>query len=173
MENARRTSQQYGSLDSTKWKASEQATADEVISMADSTTTVDDIEDELFKIERIREILVRRESELRYMMDDFQLCQEITRLKKDLQILVSKPDKEKTPKDHQKEEELLQRIHKLVETRDFLVDDVEFERLREREEDKEMAEFLQNKLSKSYLKKAGRRRRLESPLAPSKPPIRT
>ncbi|XP_077109664.1 bMERB domain-containing protein 1-like isoform X1 [Ranitomeya variabilis] len=159
MEKERRSSKQYGSLESTVWKASEQqATADDVISMADSTTTVDDIEDELFKIERIREILVRRESELRYMMDDFQLCQEITRLKKDLQTLVCKPDKERTQEDRQKEEELLQRIHKLVETRDFLVDDVEFERLREREEDKEMAEFLQSKLSKSYLKKVVRRK---------------
>lgn len=41
--------------------------ADDVISMADSTITVEDIEGELFRIERIRDILVRRESELRYM----------------------------------------------------------------------------------------------------------
>lgn len=40
---------------------------DEVVSMADSTITVDNIEGELLKIERIRDILVRRESELRYM----------------------------------------------------------------------------------------------------------
>lgn len=40
---------------------------DEIVSMADSATTIDDIEGELFKIERIREVLVRRESELRYM----------------------------------------------------------------------------------------------------------
>lgn len=40
---------------------------DEIVSMADSTATIDDIEGELFRIERIREILVRRESELRYM----------------------------------------------------------------------------------------------------------
>lgn len=39
-------------------------------------------------------------------------------------------DKDKSNEDRQKEEELLQQIHKLVETRDFLVDDVEFERLR-------------------------------------------
>ncbi|XP_069785688.1 bMERB domain-containing protein 1-like isoform X2 [Narcine bancroftii] len=121
--------------------------------MADSTITVDDIEDELFKIERIRDILVRRESELRYMMDDIQLCKEITRLKKELQKLVSIPDNDKSNEDKQKEEELLQQIHKLVETRDFLVDDVEFERLREREEDKEMADFLQTKLSKALSKK--------------------
>lgn len=40
---------------------------DGIVSMADSTITVDDIEGELFKIERIRDVLVRRESELRYM----------------------------------------------------------------------------------------------------------
>uniref|UniRef100_A0A668AT59 Phosphoinositide-3-kinase, regulatory subunit 6a n=1 Tax=Myripristis murdjan TaxID=586833 RepID=A0A668AT59_9TELE len=85
---------------------------------------------ELFKIERIRDVLVRRESELRYMMDDIQLCKEITRLKKELHKLVSLPDNDKSNEDRQKEEELLQQIHKLVETRDFLVDDVEFERLR-------------------------------------------
>lgn len=39
-------------------------------------------------------------------------------------------DNDKSAEDRQKEEELLQQIHKLVETRDFLVDDVEFERLR-------------------------------------------
>lgn len=39
-------------------------------------------------------------------------------------------DKAKTKEDRAKEEELLQQLHKLVETRDFLVDDVEFERLR-------------------------------------------
>ncbi|KFQ41883.1 Uncharacterized protein C16orf45, partial [Nestor notabilis] len=128
----------------------------EIVSMADSTTTIDDIEGELFKIERIREILVRRESELRYMMDDIQLCKEISRLKKELQQLITLPENEKTNEERQTEEELVQQIHKLVETRDFLVDDVEFERLREREEDKEMAEFLQSKLSKSYLQKTSR-----------------
>lgn len=40
------------------------------------------------------------------------------------------PDKDKSSDDRHKEEELLQQIQKLVETRDFLVDDVEFERLR-------------------------------------------
>ncbi|XP_035259170.1 bMERB domain-containing protein 1-like isoform X2 [Anguilla rostrata] len=139
---------QYGSLECTQWNAETAKAEEDVVSMADSTITIDDIEGELFKIERIRDILVRRESELRYMMDDIQLCKEITRLKKELQKLVSIPDKDKSKDDKQKEEELLQQIHKLVETRDFLVDDVEFERLREKEEDKEMAEFLQAKFPK-------------------------
>ncbi|XP_075888296.1 bMERB domain-containing protein 1 [Nelusetta ayraudi] len=113
--------------------------------MADSAIAVQDIEGELRRIERIRDVLVRRESELRYMMDDIQLCREITRLKTELQKLVSIPDKEKSMEDRGKEEELLQQVNKLVETRDFLVDDVEFERLREREEDREMATISQSR----------------------------
>ncbi|XP_048343611.1 bMERB domain-containing protein 1-like [Sphaerodactylus townsendi] len=153
MEKESHAPPHYGSLETTKWKAADPGKEDEIVSMADSTATVDDIEGELFKIERIREVLVRRESELRYMMDDIQLCKEISRLKKDLQKLIAVPENKKSKEDKLQEEELVQRIHKLVETRDFLVDDVEFERLREREEDKEMAEFLKNKLSKGSLLK--------------------
>ncbi|KAM7386366.1 hypothetical protein PAMA_009133 [Pampus argenteus] len=155
MEKERKSSKRYGSLENTQVNGATEKPADEdVISMADSSITVEEIEGELFKIERIREILVRRESELRYMMDDIQLCKEITRLKKELQKLVSIPDKDKSKEDRDKEEEVLQQINKLVETRDFLVDDVEFERLREREEDKEMAAFLQSRFPKR-LTKAG------------------
>ncbi|XP_012681229.2 bMERB domain-containing protein 1 [Clupea harengus] len=153
MEKDQQPPTQYGSLDRTK--LDEEACskgAESIVSMADTSVTVDDLEGELFKIERIRDILVRRESELRYMMDDIQLCKEITRLKKELQKLIPIPDKDKTNEDRQKEEKLLQQIHKLVETRDFLVDDVEFERLREREEDKEMADFLKAKFPMSYRK---------------------
>ncbi|XP_041723325.2 bMERB domain-containing protein 1-like [Coregonus clupeaformis] len=152
-ENKHGSSHQYGSLECTKWNPDTSKTEEDIVSMADSTITIDDIEGELFKIDRIRDVLVRRESELRYMMDDIQLCKEITRLKKELQKLVSIPDNDKSNEDRQKEEELLQQIHKLVETRDFLVDDVEFERLREREEDKEMADFLQSKFPKNLKKK--------------------
>ncbi|CAL8287442.1 unnamed protein product [Arctogadus glacialis] len=143
----------------------------DAVSMADSSVTKDDIEGELFKIERIRDVLVRRESELRYMMDDIQLCKEITRLKKELQKLVSIPDKDKSAEDRQREEQLLLQIHKLVETRDYLVEDVEFERLREREEDKEMAEFLKTKFPEN--KKKGtvpvRRGARRAPQQPSSP----
>ncbi|CAN9505797.1 unnamed protein product [Ophioblennius macclurei] len=149
MEKERRSSHQYGALEDTQVDAETQKSAEDVVSMADSTITVEDIEGELFRIERIRDILVRRESELRYMMDDIQLCKEITRLKQELQKLVSVPEKEKSKEDREKEEELLQQINKLVETRDFLVEDVEFERLREREEDREMAAFLQSKFPKA------------------------
>ncbi|XP_030591466.1 bMERB domain-containing protein 1 isoform X2 [Archocentrus centrarchus] len=148
MEKERKSSQLYGALEKTQVDEATEKSND-VISMADSTITIEDIEGELFRIERIRDILVRRESELRYMMDDIQLCKEITRLKQELQKLVSIPDKDKSKEDREREEELLQQINKLVETRDFLVDDVEFERLREIEEDREMAAFLQSKFPKA------------------------
>ncbi|XP_034450051.1 bMERB domain-containing protein 1 isoform X2 [Hippoglossus hippoglossus] len=155
MEKERKCSGQYGALEKTQVDGgAKQEPAEDVVSMADSTITVQDIEGELVRIERIRDILVRRESELRYMMDDIQLCKEITRLKKELQKLVSIPDKDKSKEDREREEELLHQINKLVETRDFLVDDVEFERLREREEDREMAAFLQSKFPKASAAKA-------------------
>ncbi|KAM9394355.1 bMERB domain-containing protein 1 [Pholidichthys leucotaenia] len=147
MEKERKPSQVCDAVEKTLTEGAAEKSAD-VVSMADSTITVEDIEGELFRIERIRDILVRRESELRYMMDDIQLCTEITRLKQELQKLVSVPESKKSKEDREREEELLQQINKLVETRDFLVDDVEFERLREREEDQEMAAFLKSKLSK-------------------------
>ncbi|XP_055753782.1 bMERB domain-containing protein 1-like isoform X2 [Salvelinus fontinalis] len=153
MEKERKSSKQYGSLERSKLDGKADKKEEDIVSMADSTITIDHIEGELFRIERIRDVLVRRESELRYMMDDIQLCKEITRLKKELQKLVSVSDTDKSNEDRQREEELLQQIHKLVETRDFLVDDVEFERLREREEDKEMADFLQSKFPKTSKKK--------------------
>lgn len=42
------------------------------------------------------------------------------------------PEKDKTAKHRQQEEELILKIHKLVQKRDFLVDDAEVERLRYR-----------------------------------------
>ncbi|KAL6103400.1 uncharacterized protein ACO6RY_02806 [Pungitius sinensis] len=148
-----KSSKQYGSLEETPVDAAMEKSTEDVISMADSTITIEDIEGELGKIERIRDILVRRESELRYMMDDIQLCKEITRLKTELQELVSISDNGKSKEDREREEDLLQQINKLVETRDFLVDDVEFERLREQEEDREMATFLQSKFPKTLAAK--------------------
>ncbi|XP_078415254.1 bMERB domain-containing protein 1-like [Cetorhinus maximus] len=118
----------------------------DIISMADLTMTPDEIEMEMARIQQLREVLVRRESELRFMMDDIQLCKDIMDLKQELQKLVSIPEKEKYKEDKQKEDILIQKIQKLVEKRDFLVEDAEVERLREREEDKEMEEFVQSKL---------------------------
>ncbi|XP_057194169.1 bMERB domain-containing protein 1 [Triplophysa rosa] len=137
------------------------------VSMAESSLSPDEIEAEMARIQRLREVLVRRESELRFMMDDIQLCREIMSLKQELRTIVTMSDAEKTKKHRQREEKLIQEIHQLVQKRDFLVDDAEVERLREQEEDKEMTEFLQQKLS--VIQKAPKARTTDPP--PYKPSI--
>ncbi|XP_038396207.1 bMERB domain-containing protein 1 isoform X2 [Canis lupus baileyi] len=137
----------YGAVEETAWTAEGLGRNQlDIISMAETTMMPEEIELEMAKIQRLREVLVRRESELRFMMDDIQLCNDIMDLKQELQNLVAIPEKEKTKPQKQREDELIQKIHKLVQKRDFLVDDAEVERLREQEEDKEMADFLRIKL---------------------------
>ncbi|XP_077172758.1 bMERB domain-containing protein 1 [Paroedura picta] len=137
----------YGAVDATEWRADGlRRNQLDIISMAENTMMPEEIELEMAKIQRLREVLVRRESELRFMMDDIQLCKDIMSLKKELQNVVATAEKDKTKQQKQREDELIQKIHKLVQKRDFLVDDAEVERLREKEEDKEMAEFLRIKL---------------------------
>uniref|UniRef100_A0A672K9T8 BMERB domain-containing protein n=1 Tax=Sinocyclocheilus grahami TaxID=75366 RepID=A0A672K9T8_SINGR len=99
------------------------------VSMAESSISADEMEAEMARIQRLREVLVRRESELRFMMDDIQLCKDIMKLKQELRKIVAVPDGEKTKKHRQREEKLIQEIHQLVQKRDFLVDDAEVERL--------------------------------------------
>ncbi|XP_048846838.1 bMERB domain-containing protein 1-like isoform X3 [Brienomyrus brachyistius] len=170
MEKQRKSLKRHESVESGKGLGESADTeGEDVISMADSSITIEDLEGELSRINRIRDLLVRRESELRYMMDDIQLCKEITRLKRELHKLVSAPDADKSSEDREKETELLRQIQRLVETRDFLVDDVELERLREREEDKEMADFLQSRFPRSLVGKgipSSKERQSSSPLVP-------
>ncbi|XP_068607222.1 bMERB domain-containing protein 1 [Brachionichthys hirsutus] len=143
ISDTERALRSYGAVSETSWTM-DKGYSD--VSMAESSVAPEVIEVEMTRIQRLREVLVRRESELRFMMDDIQLCKDIVSLKQELRQIVAVPEKEKTNKDKQREEELILKIHKLVQKRDFLVDDAEVERLREREEDKEMAEFLRLKL---------------------------
>ncbi|KAL4624520.1 hypothetical protein GN956_G17465 [Arapaima gigas] len=143
MSECERTQRSYGAVLETEWRT-DKVQSD--VSMAEATMSPEEIEAEMARIQRLREILVRRESELRFMMDDIQLCKDIMSLKQELRKIVAVPEKEKTKKHRQREEELILKIHKLVQKRDFLVDDAEVERLREKEEDKEMTEFLRLKL---------------------------
>ncbi|XP_018419715.1 PREDICTED: uncharacterized protein C16orf45 homolog [Nanorana parkeri] len=137
----------YGAVEETDWKAGGLGRNQlDIVSMAETTMTPKEIELEMTKIQRLREVLVRRESELRFMIDDIQLCKEIMSLKQDLQTSVDVPEKDKTSQQKKREDELIQKIQKLVQKRDFLVDDAEVERLREKEEDKEIADFLRIKL---------------------------
>ncbi|KAM6972771.1 bMERB domain-containing protein 1 [Aplochiton taeniatus] len=143
ISDTERSLKSYGAVSETEW-TTDKGHLD--VSMMESTMSPDEIEVEMTRIQRLREVLVRRESELRFMMDDIQLCKDIMSLKQELRKIIAIAEKDKTKKHRQREEELILKIHKLVQKRDFLVDDAEVERLREQEEDKEMAEFLSLKL---------------------------
>ncbi|RXN01994.1 hypothetical protein EOD39_3302 [Acipenser ruthenus] len=116
----------------------------DVVSMAETSMSPDEMEVEMVRIQRLREVLVRRESELRFIY--LQNRNEIFPPNHSRIYRLLKLQKAKTKKHKQREEELILKIHKLVQKRDFLVDDAEVERLREQEEDKEMADFLRLKL---------------------------
>ncbi|EDK97386.1 RIKEN cDNA 2900011O08, isoform CRA_b [Mus musculus] len=164
----------YGAVEETAWKAEGLGSQLDIISMAETSMMPEEIELEMAKIQRLREVLVRRESELRFMMDDIQLCKDIMDLKQELQNLVAIPEKEKTKLQKQREDELIQKIHRLVQKRDFLVDDAEVERLREQEEDKEMADFLRIKLKpldKVTKTSASSRAEKKAEPPPSKPTV--
>uniref|UniRef100_H0VCV3 BMERB domain containing 1 n=1 Tax=Cavia porcellus TaxID=10141 RepID=H0VCV3_CAVPO len=90
----------YGAVEETAWKAEGLGRNQlDIISMAETTMMPEEIELEMAKIQRLREVLVRRESELRFMMDDIQLCKDIMDLKQELQNLVAIPgNKKKTRK---------------------------------------------------------------------------
>uniref|UniRef100_A0A3Q0SVG8 BMERB domain containing 1 n=1 Tax=Amphilophus citrinellus TaxID=61819 RepID=A0A3Q0SVG8_AMPCI len=145
ISDTERALRSYGAVSETAW-TTDKGERHSDVSMAESTMSPEEIEVEMARIQRLREVLVRRESELRFMMDDIQLCKDIMSLKQELRQIVAVPEKEKNKNHRQREEELILKIHKLVQKRDFLVDDAEVERLREQEEDKEMAEFLRLKL---------------------------
>ncbi|XP_043945106.1 bMERB domain-containing protein 1 [Protopterus annectens] len=179
MDGEERAVRRYGAVEETEWQRQHlDRNQLDIISMADMTMTPEEIELEMAKIQRLREVLVRRESELRFMMDDIQLCKDIMNLKQELQKLVEVPENEKTKKQKQREEELILKIHTLVQKRDFLVEDAEVERLREREEDKEMSEFLRSKLNPAEKitkppVSASQEKNMvpEQPSAPTKPSI--
>ncbi|XP_078120453.1 bMERB domain-containing protein 1 isoform X2 [Sander vitreus] len=127
ISDTERALRSYGAVSETAW-TTDKGHSD--VSMAESTMAPEEIEVEMARIQRLREVLVRRESELRFMMDDIQLCKDIMSLKQELRQIVTVPEKEKNKKHRQREEELILKIHKLVQKRDFLVDDAEVERLR-------------------------------------------
>ncbi|XP_055770855.1 bMERB domain-containing protein 1-like [Salvelinus fontinalis] len=127
ISDTERSLKSYGSVSETEWTKDKDESD---VSMAESIMSPDEIEVEMARIQRLREVLVRRESELRFMADDIQLCKDIMSLKQELRKVVTVPEREKTKKQRQWEEELILKIHKLVQKRDFLVDDAEVERLR-------------------------------------------
>uniref|UniRef100_A0A8C4WXF1 BMERB domain-containing protein n=1 Tax=Eptatretus burgeri TaxID=7764 RepID=A0A8C4WXF1_EPTBU len=79
--------------------------------MADRSVSMHDVQEELVSIEALKERLIRRESELRYIW----LCG---------------ADEARPTWSRQREEEIMSMVQALVDKRDILVEDLELERRR-------------------------------------------
>ncbi|XP_030206494.1 bMERB domain-containing protein 1-like [Gadus morhua] len=65
ISDTERALRSYGAVSNTAWTTDKAGHSD--VSMAESTISPDEIEVEMNRIQRLREVLVRRESELRFM----------------------------------------------------------------------------------------------------------
>lgn len=99
------------------------------------------IEEELFDLRRKRNEILRKESELIYTLQDTLLEEECEKLRRQFTQLSEIPHDEKALEQYNQEYEILQKIVNIVNERNILLFELDAERLREMEEDRE----LQNK----------------------------
>ncbi|CAE1329484.1 MICAL-like protein 2,MICAL-like protein 1 [Acanthosepion pharaonis] len=110
-------------------------------------------EDEKFMVEWFQLInekneLIRRENDLIYQSQEQELEEEQIQIDKELQALMQKPYEKKSKAEKRKEEELIQKKINVVNQRNLIVDSIDEDRLRYKEEDEGIKEVLQ---SKGYL----------------------
>ncbi|XP_044754118.1 MICAL-like protein 1 isoform X2 [Coccinella septempunctata] len=96
---------------------------------------VEDMILELFELVNEKCELFRKQTELNYLRRQNRLEKEQAEIENQLRCLMLQPDAHKTDSDKAKEEELLNKMLEIVERRNEIVDRLEYDRRREKEED--------------------------------------